>query len=207
MNIAIRITLAFILILGGLIVYLLPDEPVTVVPVTLSSLTIQVPTIEFKPKPKPAKVVVKKVEPNFLVIITASNEKIKHNSLDVFCMAKNIYHEARSENMLGQLAVAQVTLNRLKSKRYPNTICKVVLQRKQFSWANKRSLRWTHPRGTAWTDAKHIAKQVITGGVRVSGLDNALFYHTTAIKPRWMKPEAKVATIGTHIFYTGANKL
>ena len=50
------------------------------------------------------------------------------------CLAMNIYHEARSESMQGQIAVAQVTLNRVEHDKWPSTICEVVYEPKQFSW-------------------------------------------------------------------------
>ncbi len=52
----------------------------------------------------------------------------------LMCLALNIYFEARSESFASQVAVAQVTLNRIESKKYPNDVCAVVKQPKQFSW-------------------------------------------------------------------------
>lgn len=139
--------------------------------------------------------------------IVDTGKDVAHSTLDAFCLAKNIYHEARGENLLGQLAVAQVTLNRLKSKRYPDTICHVVLQRAQFSWANHKPARWSHPKGKAWESAKHISDQVLNNGVRVKGLETALYYHADWVDPKWKDPEAKIAQIGTHIFYEKAKPL
>ena len=125
-----------------------------------------------------------------------------HEPVDQFCLAKNIYHEARGEDILGQYAVAQVTLNRVKSPRYPNTICEVVMQPFQFSWANNRSIRWTHPNDRDWEQAKQIMYNVLFDGYRIDGLENALFYHADWVSPNWRLPEAKIVQIGTHIFYT-----
>jgi N-acetylmuramoyl-L-alanine amidase len=55
---------------------------------------------------------------------------------DLFCMVQNVYHEARGEDALGQAAVAHVTLNRVRSPAYPDSVCGVVWQRDQFSWTN-----------------------------------------------------------------------
>lgn len=128
-------------------------------------------------------------------------EQFLHEPIDQFCLAKNIYHEARGEDIIGQYAVAQVTLNRVLSPRYPNTICEVVMQPFQFSWANNRSLRWAHPNDADWEQAKQITYNVLFDGYRVEGLETALFYHAYWMIPNWKLPEAKIAQIGTHIFY------
>jgi hypothetical protein len=128
--------------------------------------------------------------------------QFEHEPIDQFCLAKNIYHEARGEDILGQYAVAQVTLNRVESSRYPNTICEVVMQPFQFSWANNRSIRWTHPSDPDWVRAKEIMYNVLYEGYRIEGLETALFYHAYWITPNWKLPEAKIVQIGTHIFYT-----
>ena len=141
------------------------------------------------------------------LMIVNTNEIFKHSSLDEFCLAKNIYHEARGEDLLGQLAVAQVTLNRVESKRYPNDVCHVVMQRKQFSWANRSANRWSHPKGKAWSHAKQLAEQFLNGGVRIQGLETALYYHAEWVDPNWKDPKALVAKIGTHIFYDKAKPL
>ncbi len=75
------------------------------------------------------------------------------------CLADNLYHEARGESLAGIKAVASVVLNRVASKRWPNSICKVVYQRKQFSWANKPDAR--HPKGLAYT---RVVQRVVARG-------------------------------------------
>lgn len=139
--------------------------------------------------------------------IINTDKRIEYEPIDKFCLAKNIYHEARGEDLLGQLAVAQVTINRLKSPRYPSTICNVVMQRFQFSWANNASRRWTHPRGEAWEHSKLLAEQFLKHGVRVSGLETALFYHADWVDPNWRDPDSMIVQIGTHIFYERARQL
>lgn len=143
-----------------------------------------------------------KKEPHIAVVNTG--KRMNYIRLDIFCLAKNIYHEASVESRLGQYAVAQVTLNRVKSNQYPNTICDVVMDPWQFSWANKKSIRWTHPRGPLWENSKKIAENVILRGKRVMGLENALFYHADYVRPRWRKVDARIAKIDRHIFYTSA---
>jgi spore germination cell wall hydrolase CwlJ-like protein len=136
--------------------------------------------------------------------IVKTGGKLNHKQLDIFCMAKNIYHEAGNQNKLGKYAVAQVTINRKLSSNYPNTVCDVVMQAFQFSWANDRKIRWTRPKGPVWEESLRIAEEVIRGGKRVEGLGTALFYHADYVSPNWKKPEAKLAKVGAHIFYADA---
>ena len=143
-------------------------------------------------------------QPQFEIIRT--DRTIDHVALDRFCLAKNIYHEARGESLLGQYAVAQVTLNRVKSPRWPNDVCHVVMQPWQFSWANDRTQRWTHPNTPDWERAKAIAEDVLAGGARVQGLETAVFYHADWVRPNWKSPNYLIAQIDTHIFYSGDRK-
>ena len=131
-----------------------------------------------------------------------ADEQLVVEDVDLFCLAKNVFHEAGIETDMGKYAVAQVTLNRVKSKKYPNTICKVVLQRYQFSWANQKSKHWTHPKGINWDRSKAIAKRVIYENHRVKGLEHSEYYHADYVSPHWSRKMTPVATVGRHIFYT-----
>jgi spore germination cell wall hydrolase CwlJ-like protein len=127
---------------------------------------------------------------------------------DLRCLAENIYFEARSEPLAGQHAVAEVTLNRVRSPRFPDTVCEVVheahwdpVRRRRtaaFSWTELKS---THePRGAAWRRAVDAATAVYDG-THTPVVSNALFYHTTSIHPYWAKEKKSIATIGNHVFY------
>ena len=131
-----------------------------------------------------------------------ADEQLVVEDVDLFCLAKNVFHEAGIETDMGKYAVAQVTLNRVKSKKYPNTICKVVLQRYQFSWANQKSKHWTHPKGINWDKSKAIAKRVIYENHRVKGLEHSEYYHADYVSPHWSRKMTPVAIVGRHIFYT-----
>lgn len=124
------------------------------------------------------------------------------------CMALNIYHEARGEDLTGQHAVAQVTMNR--AGRDPNKVCNVVTEKKQFSWTN-RLVRREKGRPTlvaagtpkdkaAWTTAQNIASVTLKGWVP-DFTHGAIAFHTTAVKPFWRKSFKLVAVIGNHKFY------
>lgn len=136
--------------------------------------------------------------------VIRTKQSVDYVKLDVFCMAKNIFHEAGVEDELGKYAVAQVTLNRMKNPKYPKTVCEVVMDPWQFSWANDRRIRWTRPKGSSWNESVKIAENVLIHGYRVKGLERANYYHADYVNPRWRKPEAKIAQVGTHIFYASA---
>ena len=143
------------------------------------------------------------VKPKFLQIVK-TDDNVRYSKQDLFCMAKNIYHEAGSEPTLGKYAVAQVTINRMKSPQYKDTVCSVVFEPYQFSWANYHGRRWTTPRGESWLEAKRIARDVLENGKRIHGLDDALFYHATYVRPSWSRKFDRVTRIGLHIFYEQA---
>lgn len=118
-----------------------------------------------------------------------------HNQKELACLAKNIYHEARGEPVAGQLAVAQVTLNR--SQSFQKTICEVVYANKQFSWTNtpKKVLD-----SKAWVTSVLLAEAILT---KQTALPNfkALYFHTKQVNPKWNRKKQVVAKIGNHIFY------
>jgi spore germination cell wall hydrolase CwlJ-like protein len=121
------------------------------------------------------------------------------------CLALNVYHEARSEPETGQLAVAAVTLNRVRSEGYPDSVCEVVKQggeqrhRCQFSWwCDGKSDRPTEPE--AWNNAKRISRLALLG-LTEDPTNEALYYHATYVQPRWSKKMERTARIDQHVFY------
>ncbi len=126
-------------------------------------------------------------------------EKVYFSEKDHDCLAKNIYYEAGIEDNYGKYAVAQVTINRLKSGRWGDTICSVVYSKAQFSWTLKKKLE--KPSGQAWFDSQYIAHKVLNGE-RVKPLKDAMYYHADYVNPYWKDINHKVQQIGRHIFYT-----
>lgn len=128
--------------------------------------------------------------------------------LAALCMGLNIYFEARGEDVRGQYAVAQVTMNR--AGRDPRKVCPIVLAPNQFSWVKERMERvgrgWRlkqgeHPKeDAAWQRAYQIAKVTLSGHMP-DFTNGATHYHTTAVKPNWRKRLMFVAQIGNHLFY------
>lgn len=129
-----------------------------------------------------------------------SEVRLNYTEKDKFCLAKNIYHETRGESEHGKRAVAQVTLNRVKSPKFKNTICGVVYERNQFSWTKNRTWRWSIPSGKAWAESQQLADEILSKGRALDNMDGALFFHSTRIHPRWKK--RRLAIIGNHIFYS-----
>lgn len=131
-----------------------------------------------------------------------TNERLKYTTADAECLAKNIYHEAGIEPVEGKFAVAQVTLNRLKTKRWGDDICSVVHAKAQFSWTLSKKKRYAEPKGPLWEESQQVARIVLDKGVRVPSLAQSTYYHADYIKePLWAKSVVKIQQVGQHIFY------
>ena len=122
------------------------------------------------------------------------------------CLAEAVYFESRSEPELGQAAVAQVVLNRVKSGDYPANVCGVVYQDRnhpfacQFSFACEgKSLRIEEP--GPWATAVRIAQNVTIGALYNAKVGDAVNYHANYVLPYWASTLKRVAQIGNHIFY------
>lgn len=124
------------------------------------------------------------------------------------CLVEGIYYEARGERAVGQVAVAEVVLNRVMSGRYPATICGVVFQgaksgQCQFSFACSNVMK--HPRNkVAWRKAQRLAHYVLAGKIHNSLVGTATYYHAIYVNPYWAPHMVEVAKIGQHIFYRSA---
>jgi spore germination cell wall hydrolase CwlJ-like protein len=163
----------------------------------------EIATQEVAPPPVPSREEVLRQQyasADFLDVVE-TGEQIQYNKTDLFCLAKNIYHEAGYEPITGRYAVAQVTINRTQNPDFEGSVCEVVFAPYQFSWANNRSRRWTTPTGPGWQEARRIALDVLENGKRVKGMEDALYYHATYVRPSWASRFDRVTRIGLHIFY------
>ena len=122
------------------------------------------------------------------------------------CLATAIYFEARGEPDDGQIAVAQVVTNRVRSGYYPDSVCGVVYQNKnwrnrcQFSFACDRiSDKVRDPK--RWNIAKYVARETTEGRIWLKEVGSSTHYHATYVRPRWASHMKKVGRIGLHIFY------
>ena len=149
---------------------------------------------------------------------------------EMHCLAKNIYFEARGESIKGKIAVANVTMNRVDSPKYPNTICGVVYQAKyskwwqqhngtlvpirnqcQFSWycdGKADALYLTNSKGEiikgnmqAWTDSLQIAEDSIRGNITDLTLGATHYFNPDLADPYWAYHYTKLTEIESHDFY------
>ena len=123
----------------------------------------------------------------------------------LLCLSLNIYHEARSEPIEGQFAVAQVTLNRAEGDE--KNVCREVLKPRQFSWTSsmvkgKSLLSNGKPLDRqAWMRAQALAKLALSGKVKNSIQDVCFYHHVSKVKPKWSYAMTRVKDIGQHRFY------
>ncbi len=140
-----------------------------------------------------------------------TTKRVKLAEGEKLCLAQAIYHEARGESREGQLAVANVIINRAMSKKYPSTICGVVFQNAdkgrykcQFTFACDGRSDLGRERN-AWNRSIKMAEDAFyefQRGERPGVVPNSvLFYHTTAVAPKWSHTFNRVAAIGSHVFY------
>ena len=155
-----------------------------------------------------------------LMILVCSFQSEANTIVDaeLECLAQNIYFEARGEAVEGRIAVGYVTINRLASEKFPNTICGVVKQARYSSWwkethnkevpiRNKCQFSW-YCDGLAdeitdeesWIKAVALAKSIILGQF-VDVTKGATHYHSKEVDPWWNEYYNEVAIIGNHIFF------
>jgi spore germination cell wall hydrolase CwlJ-like protein len=128
------------------------------------------------------------------------------------CLADAMYYEARGESRAGQLAIAEVIYNRMRSGYYPNTICSVVFEGAslhtgcQFSFTcNGEMAKRKSP--AVWRRTQRLALQVVTGIVQLQNVTGgALSFHATDVAPAWADTMARTVQIGHHIFYRPARR-
>tara|TARA_B100001057_G_scaffold478420_1_gene548832 strand:- start:5914 stop:6423 length:510 start_codon:yes stop_codon:yes gene_type:complete len=136
----------------------------------------------------------------------------------LYCLAQNIYYEARGSSRADQMAVSDVVLNRVKDNRYPNTICGVVYQgKKKPSWKDPTKMvmvrhmcqfSWycdgkkdAPPEGDAWRNAQMVAYEMYYLYKDSNITDGATHYHAFYVKPDWARRFVLKGRIGSHIFY------
>jgi spore germination cell wall hydrolase CwlJ-like protein len=116
------------------------------------------------------------------------------------CLAGAVYFEARGEPLAGQLAVAQVIINRTEDGRFPRSYCGVVAQPGQFSFMRGRHMPQVREGSAAWNRAVAVA-QIAHKGLWESEAGNAVFFHARYVRPGWSHTKTRLAQIDTHIFY------
>lgn len=130
-------------------------------------------------------------------------ELSKNDQREIDCLALNMYREARGEEAQGKVAVALVTMNRLKTSGFPDTVCKVVKQKTQkvcqFSWVCMNGLPRIDEK--IYNYSKALATRVFLNHDLIEDFTGgALFYHADYVSPKWKRLEV-TTKIGRHIFY------
>ena len=134
------------------------------------------------------------------------------------CLALNTYHEAKNQSMIGQVATAQVVMNRVEDSRFPNTVCEVVKQgphrpswedpNKEYPIRNRCQFSWycdgksdVPKNEKAWKKAQEYAYLVLYNRIAIDVTEGATHYHATYVKPSWAKTKTRTTRIESHIFY------
>lgn len=141
------------------------------------------------------------IDPDYMTAVEVEK------SLD--CLAINIYREAGNEPFEGKVAVAQVTMNRVNSNKFPRSVCAVVYQKTrftervvcQFSWYCDSKHRNRPVNDELYEESYRVAKMVFLEDFRLESIDKALYYHADYVSPNWKLK--RITKIGTHIFYEG----
>ena len=134
------------------------------------------------------------------------------------CLALNTYHEAKNQSMIGQIAVAEVVMNRVQDKRFPNSVCEVVKQgptrpswedpKKEYPIKHRCKFSWycdgksdIPNNEKAWKKAQDYAYLVLYNRIAIDVTEGATHYHATYVKPSWAKTKTRTTRIESHIFY------
>lgn len=123
----------------------------------------------------------------------------------VHALALNMYHEARGEGRDAMQLVGEVTLNRVENKHFPDSVCGVVYQRRQFSWTHLKKDHTPYNQ-EIWEISLDIAEGLLDGSLELLGTE-ATHYHSTSVSPYWANDYDRVGRYGNHIFYVMGNKL
>ena len=134
------------------------------------------------------------------------------------CLALNTYHEAKNQSLVGQIATAQVVMNRVEDNRFPSTVCEVVKQgptrpswedpEKEYPIKHRCQFSWycdgkddTPKNEKAWRKAQDVAFLVLYNKIQLDVTEGATHYHATYVRPAWAKTKKRTTRIEKHIFY------
>ena len=151
------------------------------------------------------------------IIFSTTPIEVKTASPELYCLVQNIYFESGNQSYAGKVAVAEVTLNRVKTRKYPSTICGVVKQAVMSKWwkekydknvpvRNKCQFSWFCDGKSdeikylgAWKSSMIAAHDALNSKRKFT--EGALYYHANYVNPRWNKQKEYITQIGDHIFY------
>jgi spore germination cell wall hydrolase CwlJ-like protein len=137
-----------------------------------------------------------------LIALFVSTAAVADNCDEVTVLALNMYHEARGEGHDGMQMVGEVTLNRVEHPSYPNNICDVVYQRRQFSWVLTRNDHTPHDT-QMWNEALQISENLLNDEIDRFNNGATHFLNPDMLEtlPRWVHELNYIGRIGNHVFY------
>jgi hypothetical protein len=145
---------------------------------------------------KPERPLVDRSRPLELLVADYSSDQARDREAD--CLASAVYFESNGEPFAGQLAVAEVIINRARSGRFASTLCGVITQRSQFSFVRGGRIPSPPRSSQGWRNAVAIA-HIALDDLADSPVASALFFHARYVSPRWRLQ--RLATVGNHVFY------
>ena len=198
------------------------EEPMIVLPGTLPDPDLKVMASLPTPADEPSKTVESGESIAAKGEVNADNQRAKtpaerlglldekSRAKSEKCLTEVIYFEARGEAVRGQIAVAQVVLNRAFSGKYPDTVCGVVYQNKhrhlacQFTFACDNNADVVKE-PDMWDRARKIAKAMLDGQLWLPEVAKSTHYHAYWVRPSWVSEMKKMYKIGVHTFYRPRN--
>lgn len=130
-------------------------------------------------------------------------ETLKHPLEEYACLTEAIHYEAKGEPVEGKIAVGSVIINRMKSKRYPSSICEVISQKYQFSYRNSGYVVLELPNRIeerSFKESSDLAVGLLEGTISSNVGNSLLYYNPKKVTPKWSKGYYKRVTKGNHLF-------
>ena len=174
-------------------------DTIEIVPQTPSSQEITFVANEVV-QPVAAPVAPANVEASSLRELVSSMDKDAELTEQLRCLAGAVYFEARGEPLDGQLAVAEVVINRAQDSRWPASYCGVVYQRAQFSFVRGGKMPAINTSKATWHRAKAVAR-IAHENLWQSEANEAVYFHANYVRPSWSRKKTRVTQIDTHVFY------
>lgn len=139
------------------------------------------------------------VRENTVLIDEVKNSEASDQD-QILCLALNIYHESRGEDTRARWAVGFVTLNRVKSSKFADTVCRVVWAKSQFSWTTRRTGTLVPKETNAWFDAQKKGYLLYSEQYTEDPTSGADHFYVATIKPSWSRRLVSKMRIGAHMF-------
>lgn len=175
-------------------VTILAEESVEIVPE--QSVFVSEEVVQPLPEPPPSA----KLQASSLPELIEAIDSDEQLTEQLQCLAGAVYFESRGEPLVGQLAVAEVVINRAEDSRWPASYCGVVYQRSQFSFVRGGRMPSINTNSPAWTRAKAVAR-IAHDGLWETDAADAVYFHARYVRPGWSRSKTRLAQIDTHIFY------